>query len=545
MLNEILIPLSRQLLSAAAIAPVAPIGDRPSRWCQRACLEEMRQDVPFAASGDAAALELRRRTALLRLTGLIAGAGDIRLVAQDIHTLLTAASWSDISAGDPYAFDPCTFDDSFADTACALAAALNLLRDPLTRISPALPAHIESQINRRVLAPFSPEAALPDMTLTVACRLLCAAILGGQDESLRWNAIRRLCRIIDQKLNRLPADGSVPGGIEHAADTAILLMDTAEIIRTATAGHIDLTRHERIVCMADYPLFAHLQTGHFVNPGEHTMAPAPDAESLFRFGHRASDSALCDLSAWLLRADHARTTPRLLTRALNLHTLPALEESPGRIRLFREGFMPDAALMFMRGFQLHMTMTGATHTAHADAGNICLYHRESPILIDIGPGAARTDLHSLPVIGGVGQRAHVPARSVECAAGSDTCACYTANLTAAYPENCAVSDHQRTILMGSASAPGIRLIDMIELSRPEPVDFHFICAQRPVIQSDGVLIGTVLLQHDDLAPAIEPIPAHNCYRLTLHSPAALRHHQTFTLLPSGRAAPAGNTLCGA
>lgn len=526
MLNEIANRISSHLQSARHIAPLVSANARPSRWAESASLRA-------AELTAGASIEEIRRHHLHRLTILAAQpAPNAHHLAQSIHALLNAATWTDISAGDLYDFDPCAFDDAFAATACALACALNVHRKTLTEISPRLPERIEAELNRRVAAPLSQGARLPEISLQGCCLLLCAAILGCTDESARWTTLQKLCRAIDQKLNRLPADGSVPGGIENAVQTAILLMDAAEVLRIATENHIDITRHERIACMADYPLFAHLQSGWFINPGNHAMTAPLDAESLFRFGQRASDGALCDLSAWLLRSDRAHAPEHLLSRLLNRHTARALEETPGRIRLFRDGFLPDAGLMFMRGYNLHIAMTGGTSTTHADAGNICLFHREKPILVDIGANACETALHSLPTVGGIGQNAPVPPVATECGDGGENTTCYTVNLTAAYPRECHISDYQRTLLMGAANAPGIRLMDMLELTRPEPVDFHFICAFEPAQTRDGMRIGPVLLQwNGELTPSVEPLPRHKLYRLTLHAEPALRQHHMFEFIP--------------
>lgn len=535
MLKEHLNTISEHLLSARAIRPVAPMNVRPGHWCERACQAELRAKAPSGdPAGNAAATEELRRYHLQRLTAALSGMtaeSAAEEAARDIHALLGTATWTDISAGDPYRFDPSGIDAAFARTACALATALNVLRKPLSAISAALPARIEAEINRRVLPQLS-GATLPDMPLPTACLLLICVVLGSTVESRRWNAVRSLCLLIDQKLHRLPADGSMPGGIEYAAQTAVLLMDAMEVLAAATGGETDLTQHERIVCMADYPLFAHLQSGVFVNPGEHVMQCEIAAESLFRFGRRAGDGALCDLTAWLLRNDRARMSDHLISRLLDRDTLPALEETPGRIRLFRDGCLPDAGVMFMRGFNLHISMTGATDTSHADAGNICLYHKEQPVLVDIGPGAADTCLHSLPTIGGIGQRTHVPSRAVECGSGDETTTCYTASLTAAYPPQCHVSDYQRTLLMGSKVAPGIRLMDMIELTRPEEVDFHFICLQEPEPARGGMYIGPVLLRwNGDLTPSVERLPEHSAWRLTLRAPASDRQRYIFDIIP--------------
>ena len=524
MLNEILNRISAHLQSSRRVLPLVSADARPSRWAATPGLR---------TSPDSDAPEALRRHHLAILTGMAAQpAPDMQAMAHAIHTLLNAATWSDTSAGDPYEFDPCIFDDAFAETACALACALNVHRRALTQISPRLPERIETELDRRVSIPLSQGSRLPEISLQGCCLLLCTALLGCNSESARWTAIQRLCRAIDQKLNRLPADGSMPGGIEAATQTAILLMDTAEVLLAATENRIDITRHERIVCMADYPLFAHLQSGWFVNPGDHSMTASLDAESLFRFGHLASDTALCDLSAWLLRNDRSHAPAHLLSRLLNRRTARALEETPGRIRLFRDGFLPDAGLMFMRGFHLHISMTGATGTSHADAGNICLFRREQPVLVDIGPGAAETCLHSLPTINGIGQTASVSPGATECGDGGEATTCYTVNLTAAYPPSAKISDYQRTLLMGAANAPGIRLMDMLELTEPAPVDFHFICACEPAPSPDGMKIGPVLLQwSSELTPEIEHLPQFKRYRLTLHAEPARRQQHVFDFIP--------------
>lgn len=533
MFTETLNAVSASLLPARRIAPVAPENARSSRFHVRPALPEPpAEPLP----GDGASMEQLRRIHVQRLNALLLLPADeerLRQIAGSIHALLNLATWTDVSAGDPFRFDPCGADSAFAETCCAIAAALNAMRRPLTAISPALPRRMEAELRRRMTLPLAEAEALPPLSPEDACLLLCAALLGEAGESARWTLIRRLCRVIDLWLNRLPQDGSMAGGLERAMEAAICLMDLAEVLCDATEGCVNLTQNDRIACLADYLLFSHIQAGQFMNPGEHDMKPVLDAESLFRFGRLTGDGPLCDLSAWLLRAGQAGPTPRALSGLLNRRCSEALDEAFGRVRLFREGYMPDAGLMFMRGFQMCAMMTGATGTAHADAGNLCLFWKEQPVLVDIGGSAARTALHSLPEIGGLGQLAPMPPGVTETGAGAEDCTCYTVNLTAAYPEAAQLADYQRTILMGSADAPGIRLMDMMDLMQPQPVDFHFICAAEPVPAPDGMRIGPVILQWDvPLAASVESIDGCPFFRLTLRAEPARRHRVVFEFVPA-------------
>ena len=144
MLKEHLNTISEHLLSARAIRPVAPMNVRPGHWCERACQAELRAKAPSGdPAGNAAATEELRRYHLQRLTAALSGMtaeSAAEEAARDIHALLGTATWTDISAGDPYRFDPSGIDAAFARTACALATALNVLRKPLSAISAALPA---------------------------------------------------------------------------------------------------------------------------------------------------------------------------------------------------------------------------------------------------------------------------------------------------------------------------------------------------------------------------------------------------------------------
>lgn len=537
MFTEALNAISASLLPARRIAPIAPPEARPCQWNARLRERELGAiELAEPAPGDGAAMEQLRRAHVRRLTALLTGAQDpdcARQAAASVHALLNMASWTDVSSGDPFRFDPCEVDSAFAETCCALAAAYNALRQPLSEISPDLPRRIELELRRRLTLPLAEEEAPPLPTLEVACQLLCAVLLGEPGESARWTVIRRLCRGIDLTLNRLPRDGSLPGGIERATDTAVLLMDLAEVLQLATEGRVNLTQHEQVACLADYPLFSHIQAGWFMNPGEHEMTAKLDAESLFRFGRLVGDGPLCDLSAWLLRMGLSKPAARALPRLLNRNFSALLDETFGRVRPFREGFLPDAGLMFMRGFQMCAMMTGGTGTSHADAGNVCLFWKEQPVLVDIGGEARETALHSLPVIGGCGQRAPVPAAHTEAGPGAEDYTCYTVNLTAAYPGEAHLSDYQRTLLMGAADAPGIRLMDMMDLIQPEPVDFHFICAAEPEPAPDGMRIGPVTLQWDaPLTASVEPIDGHPLFRLTLHAEPAPRHRVVFELVPN-------------
>jgi hypothetical protein len=147
MLNEILNRISAHLLSARRIAPLAEPDVRPSRWAEIPAIHP----IP-----DSTAPEILRQHHLGRLTGLAAQpASHPQTLAQSVHALLNAATWSDTSAGDPFDFDPCRFDDAFSATACALACTLNTHRKLLTSLSPRLTERMEYELNRRVAAPLA------------------------------------------------------------------------------------------------------------------------------------------------------------------------------------------------------------------------------------------------------------------------------------------------------------------------------------------------------------------------------------------------------
>ena len=107
------------------------------------------------------------------------------------------------------------------------------------------------------------------------------------------------------------------------------------------------------------------------------------------------------------------------------------------------------------------------------------------------------------------------------------------SLTAAYPESAHLADYQRTLLLGAADAPGIRLMDMMDLLTSAPVDFHFICAAEPVPEKDGMRIGPVTLQWDaPLTATAAPIAGTGLFNLTLHAEPAARHRVVFEFVPN-------------
>lgn len=412
----------------------------------------------------------------------------------------------------PDIFDP-LIDRYAARTAADLSMAVSLIGDMLDSYSPRITRRVEYEIERRIVEPF---LKYEDIGWMLGPRGDLAACLWGvalsfltfeYDDRRRWHCMRRAWRLADRILAQQAfPDGSISGGLAEWQSFAGYMIDIINMALIATGGAVDARSEAAVDRLLKFPVSCHLARGYFVNPGEHLMRPGLNGIELYRIGMAAHDAYLCDLGAYIHKIETRvlrLQNPSLLQASFEALTSAVIEAESLNQPLIPQVYLGDAQLMLARSregeergmaFSMHGGDNGVPG-CHLDIGDISLFLNGSPILVDIGSNP-KTQYHNLPTVGGIGQRLGSSFRSTDAnCQWNREYAVMTLDLTGAYPPEAGVESWQRSAVFSFDGA--LQLIDLVDLSRPAPIEFHFISAVPVTVSESHAQLDAVRLKWDE------------------------------------------------
>jgi hypothetical protein len=245
----------------------------------------------FETTGDRTAYETpyfdrRRRLAGLALTAVLDETDNyLPALADLIWEICNEYTWSlpahlpvGVDAVQAHHVPPEQVVDLFAaHTAHALAEVPSLLGD---RLDPWLVYRIRGEVERRIFEPLFTDPhhfeweSLPMNWSAVCggCAGMAALILVDNRERLA-GMLDRVIRSLDCFLEGFGSDGGCPEGIDYWVYGFGFYTYFAEMLRSFTAGQIDLLRGKRIERIAAFPQVVSLGDGAYVNysdASEHT-----------------------------------------------------------------------------------------------------------------------------------------------------------------------------------------------------------------------------------------------------------------------------------
>ena len=397
-------------------------------------------------------------------------------------------SWSDVPGlprGD--ASHP-AIDLAAAETGVLLAWAAELLPE----LAPAR-EFLRGEIQRRLLRPAAAHEDYDFLqgrggcAMAICADLILCALLMERDELRLGRVLRALVRAMDR------AEPSVP-------------LRERLIDATAAADLCDLTglMTDRVPADSWLDSFycAWIRADLFCDAdGLNPRLPGCD---LFRLGQAAGDRAVRMLGAALYRQRPRRSltvTGTLCAQALE----DALEAETGEPPRLRCGCTPDQRLMVSRSPELCCML-------RADTGLSLLFSGADAILTD-----GRDGERSLPRIGTFEPEAAIgdaPAADFD---RRDDREHLSADLTKLYPPQCGVRSFQRTAMFLRGER-AVRLVDAVELARPQRIARRYVCGVQPVEERGALRLGRVRMTWEgEAAPQIAPLDA-NRWLITFADP---------------------------
>lgn len=460
---------------------------------------------------------LRREQAAVLILGACVSGDEKYLprAADLIWMMAEESSWAVFQRrGAPLpAFGSPDMDLYAARTAELFALARQMVGTRLDRMTPQLSARIDYELRRRVFDPIIAREGEDWMHLSgeaprVAAHLMAACLASETDEGeRRWQVLRRLLRILEDFLRTQLPDGGAVSDLKRHMEAVCALGDCFSLLSLASGGEVELRDEPQFVDMATLPCMLHIGNGWFLNPGGD---PKPDLppDALYRLGESVRSASLRGLAAWLRRQNPAREPGEngLFSLLMHLRSHANFLREPARVTLPGSVLLPDMGVAMARSGDFFAALTGGDRrgaSPHRDTGDISLYYRGNPILIDCGlPGA---DAHNVPAIEGVEQsgarRAPEPPELA-----SDGYDMLTMGIAYAYPPAAKLYAWQRSLILPTGDSP-VRLIETFDFEAAKRnATLRFITPFKPVLEDGGALLGPIRVRFPaGLIPSVSTI----------------------------------------
>ena len=387
-----------------------------------------------------------------------------------------------------------------AETSALLAWTCYLLGPELQSVSPRVPQRVLYEMDRRILTPLLERDDFGWMGFQgqrvnnwnpwINSNWLTSVLLMEPDPERCLAAVAKSLRCLDNFIDPYPKDGGCDEGPSYWGRAGASLFDCLELLRSATAGAIDVYQEPLVRSIGQFIYRVHIADLYFVNFADAPAIVRPTPSLVFGYGKRIGDPAMQRLGSWL--ASRQGGIAGKLGTGLG-RQLPALFDFPdaadpdAQPPLPRDAWLSEIQVMVARDREgmsdgLFLAAKGG-HNAeshnHNDIGSFIVYTDGKPVLVDAGVEAYTAKTFSrrryeiwtmqsayhnlLPTIDGATQlpgEAYA-ARDVCCKATEER-ACLALDIAGAYGQDSKLRRWSRTISLERSC--GVRIEDSYELS---------------------------------------------------------------------------------
>lgn len=395
------------------------------------------------------------------------------------------SSWSASSAFPDDESHP-EIDLQAAETAVLFGWTKRILGTYLNEISSRIAGRMLSEVRRRILKPALAHEDYPFMhgeghcPITITVDIALACLMLETDEARIGRVLKPVFKLLDENCGRR---GRCFAPLNDSITDISAVSDLAALLKRMTHSALDLTDGVPSDNWLDEILFSWIFGEYFNDPAGTGLTPELSGSDIFRIGLAAGDDALTALGA---QVHHARSIPpRTVTgRLMDLSACALLEAETGKPPRLRYAATHRNMLMSARipGMYCSMHVGGN----RGNAGDICLFAEDSPILAESGAA------FNLPTVAGKAQLLRPDRPCVADFEDREDREIMSVDLTYAYPAECCLRSYQRTALVLRGEQT-VRIVDAMQFDRPSPVSFSFITPVRPAVLTSAVRLGPVRL----------------------------------------------------
>lgn len=494
---------------------------------------------------EAASFGVRRQFACLAMAEIMEHEGRfLPALRRGLHYFMEQEPWWGIPAHYPKAKperDIQPVDLFNAETAAMLAWTLYMLADDIDRGEPGLCDSVRSEIERRFLRPVLYEEQgwknnANNWNTWITGNWLETVLICEKDDAQREAAFQGVKQCLRTFLKGYPDDGACEEGVaywdcagasffeslffmQYAPDEAVLTLDAAEERKVAAMGRFITAMH-----IADLT---------FVNFSDAQARYTPNINILFPYGAYLGDEGMMQLAAYVGKAYRyleqpstlflqSGNYPRLGRELMLLSMLPQFRKTPAVQPQTADAFLANSQIMVARSKDWFVAAKGGNNAEshnHNDVGTFIVYHRNKPVVIDLGRDTytslsfssrrfeltnCRSAFHNVPLVNGAEQRDGRAFRATEVAyvggeADTASPSVLQLNLENAYPAEAQVQTWQRRLTLDRAHNQVV-LTDSFDITPTQrPTELVLMVYGQPTLRQLGKILlqdGQVCLAYD-------------------------------------------------
>lgn len=434
-----------------------------------------------------------------------------------------AASWSPAQHVDLFA----------AETAFALAEITALMRP---RMPERIVSRVHEEVHRRVLAPymnlgpFGWETARHNWSAVCAGSIGAAAVYLLDDEERLADVLEKVLGSLACFLDGYGNDGVCTEGYGYWAYGFGFFVYVADLLKRRTGGAMDLFTWKKVDAVARFPQHCFM-SGRMVANFSDALPEAAVDLGLFHYLHSLFPDVIVPDNRLRspFKPDHCgRWAPAIRSIAWHRPDLAGKPWPPMSV------FFPDAEWMLSRhaadGNTYFFAAKGGHNDEphnHNDIGHFILHGNGETFLADMGAGLYTADYfgpkryeilcnssfgHSVPIIGGAGQKAGREYKAVVLdAVMGEKEDVFSLDLSAAYPES-SLTRLMRTFIWCKSASPCLVLEDAYSFAgEPSGLTERFVTPFKPEPAGSGRIMlsgrGRLAVEYDAslAAPSVQTL----------------------------------------
>lgn len=454
-------------------------------------------------------------------------------ICQGLHYFIEKEAWWGIPAHYPKALperDIQPVDLFNAETAGMLSWTLYMLENDIDKKEKGLCDNIKREIERRFLYPtlYNKQGwkrNANNWNTWITTNWLQSVLICEQDKARRDAAFADIKQCLLTFIKGYPDDGGCEEGVSYWDCAGASLFESLyfmQFMPKESALHLNDMQREKEKAMGQFITKMYIDDLTFVNFSDAQAKNTPNINILFPFGSYLNDDPMKSLAAYIGKKydylKHPSTLflqsgnyPKLGRELLLLSMLPQLKATKAEQPKTEEAFLQNSQIMVARSKDWFVAIKGG-HNAeshnHNDVGNFILYHRNKPIIIDLGRDTytalsfskrrfelmnCRSSYHNVPLINGLEQRDGKAFRAMNVEhisgnLGNGIVASCCMDIEKAYPKEANVSKWMRTMTL-NGPAETVELTDSFALANQQkPVEIILMTYGEPCLDNEGMVL---------------------------------------------------------
>ena len=454
-------------------------------------------------------------------------------ICQGLHYFIEKEAWWGIPAHYPKALperDIQPVDLFNAETAGMLAWTLYMLDCDIEKREKGLCDSIKREIERRFLYPtlYNKQGwkrNANNWNTWITANWMQSVLICEQDKARRDAAFADIKQCLLTFIKGYPDDGGCEEGVSYWDCAGASLFESLyfmQFMPKESALHLNDMQREKVKAMGQFITKMYIDDLTFVNFSDAQAKNTPNINILFPYGAYLNDAPMTRLAAYIGKKydylKHPSTLflqsgnyPKLGRELMFLSMLPQFESTKAEQPKTEEAFLQNSQIMVSRSKDWFVAIKGG-HNAeshnHNDVGNFILYHRNKPVIIDLGRDTytalsfsnrrfelmnCRSSYHNVPLINGLEQRDGKAFRAMNVEhisgnLGDGIVASCCMDIEKAYPKEANVSKWTRTMTL-NGPAETVELTDSFALANQQkPVEIILMTYGEPCLDNEGMVL---------------------------------------------------------